>query len=100
MCGVHAIVLMPSDDATQAIANDISRSFEPSSIPGSRWQCRSINLSSCDFSSAVTAGDDDGQPMRAANPTAPRAAVLCHQCQLGKFRRTDAFDQQSLGVGT
>ena len=28
----------------RAIANDISRSFAPSSIPGSRWQCRSINL--------------------------------------------------------
>src|SRR5262249_27302896 len=45
MCGVHAMVVMPSDDAIRAIANDISRFFAPSSIPGSRWLCRSINFS-------------------------------------------------------
>jgi hypothetical protein len=45
MCGVQAIVLMPSAAASRAIANDMARSFEPSSIPGSKWECRSIKLS-------------------------------------------------------
>src|SRR5260370_15700845 len=44
MCGVHTIVLIPSDAAMRAIANDVSRSLATSSIPGSKWQCRSINL--------------------------------------------------------
>ena len=38
------MVLIPSDAAMRAMANDVARSFAPSSIPGSKWQCRSINL--------------------------------------------------------
>ena len=42
MCGVQAIVRMPSATAIRAISSDVSRSGAPSSIPGRRWQCRSI----------------------------------------------------------
>src|SRR5262245_20653341 len=35
---------MPSARAIRAISSDIAKFFEPSSIPGKRWQCKSINL--------------------------------------------------------
>ena len=42
MCGVHAVVRMPSAAAMRAISSDIASSVAPSSMPGSRWQWRSI----------------------------------------------------------
>src|SRR5271157_6200613 len=43
ICGVHAITLTPSATDMRAIFKDVSRSDEPSSIPGIIWQCRSNN---------------------------------------------------------
>jgi hypothetical protein len=45
MCGVHATVLIPSATNILAMASDISSSRAPSSMPGSKWLCKSIMLS-------------------------------------------------------
>ena len=42
MCGVHAMMRMPSAAAMRAISSDVASSGEPSSMPGSMWQWRSI----------------------------------------------------------
>jgi hypothetical protein len=43
MCGVQAITVTPCATAARAIANDTDKFCAPSSTPGSKWQCRSIN---------------------------------------------------------
>ena len=42
MCGVHAVMRMPSATAMRAISSDVASSGAPSSMPGSMWQWRSI----------------------------------------------------------
>src|SRR5215210_171587 len=42
MCGVHAMVVMPSSTAMRAICSDMSRLRDPSSMPGRMWLWRSI----------------------------------------------------------
>jgi len=91
MCGVQAMVLMPSADAMRAMANDMARSFEPSSIPGSRWQCRSIKFVAR-FSSTVT--EMTARPYPPVNPVA-RPFYKNRQSPL-RIRANDAFPQQSL----
>jgi hypothetical protein len=92
MCGVQAIVLMPSAAASRAIANDMARSFEPSSIPGSRWECRSINLSP----DLRRRHRDPGMAIRPVNPVVrPFYANLQNPLRI---RANDAFPQQLLSL--
>ena len=64
MCGVHAVVRMPSATAMRAISREVASSGEPSSMPGSRWQWRSIIAVAAD--SARRAGCD--WPARSPTP--------------------------------